>query len=200
MSEHRVTGSLIVVKRQSGPVYFLKARDLDGRQIKRRLGPVADWPRKAAKDALRDFLTDLGRVPDRRALDGLSRRGHFTAPDDRVFCTPTGGVLDEGQIRDTFYATLKTAGIDRDRGTGKRLVFHDLRHTFGTLAVQAFPLSDVQAYMGHANIATTMIYVHHTPQHAAADGLGELVASDPESSAIPYASDPERTRLQRVKR
>ena len=61
----RVTGSLIVVNRKSGPVYFLKARDRDGRQIKRRLGPVSDWKEKDARDALRDFLTDLGRVPDR---------------------------------------------------------------------------------------------------------------------------------------
>ena len=61
----RVTGSLITVDRKSGPVYFIKARDRDGRQIKRRLGPVADWPRKQAQDALRDYLVDLGRVPDR---------------------------------------------------------------------------------------------------------------------------------------
>ena len=45
-------------------VYFLKARDRDGHQIKRRLGPVAEWKEKDARDALRDFLTDLGRVPD----------------------------------------------------------------------------------------------------------------------------------------
>src|SRR4051794_8265095 len=44
-----------------------------------------------------------------------------------------------------------------------------------TLAVQAFPLSDVQAYMGHADIDTTMLYVHHTPQHDAADRLSRLV-------------------------
>ena len=36
--QHRVTGSLIVVERKTGPVYFLKARDRDGRQIKRKLG------------------------------------------------------------------------------------------------------------------------------------------------------------------
>jgi integrase len=64
-------------------------------------------------------------------------------------------------------------------------VFHDLRHTFGTLAVQAFPLSDVQAFMGHADIATTMIYVHHTPQHAAADRLGRLVADEQALAAMP---------------
>ena len=64
MRPHRVTGSLITVGRKTGPVYYLKARDRDGRQIKRKLGPVADWPRKQAEDALRDFLTDLGRVPE----------------------------------------------------------------------------------------------------------------------------------------
>jgi integrase len=43
--------------------------------------------------------------------------------------------------------------------------------------VQAFPLSDVKAYMGHANIETTMIYVHHVPQHDAADKLTALVGA-----------------------
>jgi integrase len=46
-----------------------------------------------------------------------------------------------------------------------------LRHSFGTLAVQVFPLTDVKAYMGHADIATTMIYVHHVPQVDAAEKL-----------------------------
>jgi Phage integrase family len=57
----------------------------------------------------------------------------------------------------------------------RRLQLHDLRHTFGTLAVRTYPLSDVRAYMGHADIATTMIYVHNTPQHDAADRLSELI-------------------------
>jgi integrase len=55
--------------------------------------------------------------------------------------------------------------------------FHDLRHTFGTLAVQVWPLTDVQAYMGHANVQTTMIYVHHVPKQDAADRLSKLVAA-----------------------
>ena len=47
--------------------------------------------------------------------------------------------------------------------------------------MQAFPLTDVQAMMGHANIQTTMVYVHHVPQDDAADKLGRVVesASDP---------------------
>ena len=31
--------------------------------------------------------------------------------------------------------------------------------------------------MGHANIKTTMVYVHHTPQHDAADKFTALVPS-----------------------
>jgi hypothetical protein len=42
--------------------------------------------------------------------------------------------------------------------------------------VQEFALSDVKAYMCHADIATTMIYVHHVPQHDAADRLSARLA------------------------
>ena len=56
-----------------------------------------------------------------------------------------------------------------------RIRFHDLRHTFGTQAVQAFALTDVKAYMGHADIQMTMIYVHHVPQNDAADKLSRLL-------------------------
>lgn len=105
-----------------------------------------------------------------RALDQLSRRDHFTGPDDRVFCNDTGDVVGQDLLRRRFTAAVKAAGLERLR-------FHDLRHTFGTLAVQAFALSDVKAYMGHANIETTMLYVHHVPQHDAADKLSRLVAS-----------------------
>ena len=63
----------------------------------------------------------------------------------------------------------------------KPIRFHDLRHTFGTLAVQVFPLSDVKAYMGHADIATTMIYVHHVPQLDAAEKLSRALTK---SSAL----------------
>ena len=66
----------------------------------------------------------------------------------------------------------------------KRLRLHDLRHTFGTLAVQAFPLSDVKAFMGHADIATTMVYVHHVPQADAAAKLSRLVAASDEVAEV----------------
>jgi hypothetical protein len=43
--------------------------------------------------------------------------------------------------------------------------------------VQAFRLSDVKAYMGHANTQTTMIHMHHVPQIDAADKVSELVTA-----------------------
>lgn len=57
--------------------------------------------------------------------------------------------------------------------------FHDLRHTFGTLRAQVWPLRDLQAYMGHASIQTTEIYAHHVPKHNAAEALNRLVSSQP---------------------
>jgi len=103
-----------------------------------------------------------------QALDRLSRRERFTDDSDRVFVNALGEPFEESAMRRRFYAALDAAGLPRIR-------FHDLRHTFGTLAVQAFPLTDVKAYMGHADIQTTMIYVHHVPRHDAADRLSRLL-------------------------
>jgi integrase len=105
-----------------------------------------------------------------KALDALSRRERFTGEDDLVFVNALGGHVDDWRLRRRFHDALDRAGL-------KRLRLHDLRHTFRTLAVQAFPLTDVKAFMGHADIATTMIYVHHVPQIDAADRLSRLVAA-----------------------
>lgn len=122
-----------------------------------------------------------------RALDGLSRRDLFTKADDRVF-TVDGGPLDDNEIRDQFYAAMKAAKIDRATFPAGPFRFHDLRHTFGTLAIQAWHLADVQAYMGHADVKTTMIYVHHVPKTDAADRLSALVAA----SKVDVSTEPEK--------
>ena len=75
---------------------------------------------------------------------------------------------------------MEAVGVARNRGCCAHFRWHDLRHAFGTLAVRAFPLSDVKAYMGHAHIETTMIYVHHVPQHDAASRLSRLVVAETE--------------------
>ena len=101
-------------------------------------------------------------------FDQLSRRERFVADDDYVFCDAIGRPLGDQAMRRPFYQGLEDAGLGELRRKAEPMVFHDLRHTFGTLAVQAFALSDVMAYMGHAHIQTTMIYVHHVPRHDAA--------------------------------
>ena len=57
------------------------------------------------------------------------------------------------------------------------MVFNDLRHTFGTLGAAIWPLHDLQGYMGHSDIQTTMIYVHHVPKATAAEELSRAVAA-----------------------
>jgi len=113
------------------------------------------------------------------ALDGLSRRERFVRDDDLVFPNPVGEPFDASGLRRRFGLALAAAGL-------RHIRFHDLRHSFGTLAVQAFPLSDVQAYMGHADVATTMIYVHHVPKLDAAHRLSALVKAEtaPEMQAV----------------
>ena len=103
-----------------------------------------------------------------RALDRLSRREHFTGEDDLVFVNAVGDAIEESAMRRRFYAALKRAGLGHIR-------FHDLRHTFGSIAVQAFQLTDVKAFMGDADIQTTMVYVHHVPQNDAAEKLSRLL-------------------------
>ncbi|HVY77684.1 MAG TPA: tyrosine-type recombinase/integrase [Solirubrobacterales bacterium] len=118
------------------------------------------------------------------ALDQLSRRNGWTGEEDLVFVNPAGEHIEDSALRRRFYAALKAAGL-------KHIRFHDLRHSFGTLAVQVFPLTDVKAYMGHADIATTMIYVHHVPQVDAAEKLSaalrEASTGPPAPAARPAA-------------
>jgi integrase len=101
------------------------------------------------------------------ALAGLSVREHFTGDDDLVFGDAVGEVENDALIRRRYRRALKAAGLPPVR-------FHDLRHVFGSTAVKAFPLSDVQAMLGHAHVTTTMRYVHHRP---GADDAAKLAAA-----------------------
>lgn len=116
------------------------------------------------------------------ALDGLSRRDSFTAPGDIVFCNEVGAPLDDSIIRRRFYETLKRAGL-------RRLRFHDLRHVFGTMAAQAFPVPDVQAMLGHADMATTQRYLHYTPNPDAAARLSKLFGATSPGKAARHDDD-----------
>jgi hypothetical protein len=97
------------------------------------------------------------------ALDALSRRQHFTGPDDLVFGSDVGRHVLDDDVRAAFYDALEDAELGHLREKDDPIVFHDLRHTFGTLAIRRAPVTDVQYWMGHADIQTTMRYVHYVP-------------------------------------
>lgn len=89
-----------------------------------------------------------------QALKELKKRGHHTARGDHVFVSRDDSPLDGSALRRRYIATLDAAGL-------RRLRFHDLRHTFGSLAINVASIVQVQAWMGHADVKTTMRYLHH---------------------------------------
>jgi hypothetical protein len=60
------------------------------------------------------------------------------------------------------------------------LRFHDLRHTFGTRMIAKADIRRVEEWMGHADIQTTMRYLHYVPREEDA----QLVAG-----ALPWRRD-----------
>jgi integrase len=57
----------------------------------------------------------------------------------------------------TVKKALKAAGVRQVR-------FHDLRHTFGTrIAAAGVPMRVLQAWMGHRDYRTTLIYADYEP-------------------------------------
>lgn len=88
-------------------------------------------------------------------------------PGDLVFPgTVPGRKLDGDALSTRFRAARDRAGV-------RALRLHDLRHTFGTLAVDGgASLVQVQAWMGHADIKTTMRYLHTKNRAADAALLG----------------------------
>jgi integrase len=113
-------------------------------------------------------------VPDvAAALARLSRRSEFVDADDLVFAGDVGSYLDGSALRRRFIAACDQAGLARIR-------FHDLRHTFGTLAVRsAESIVELQNWLGHAEIRTTMRYTHYREQQDAAARLAAAFRTAP---------------------
>ncbi len=80
-----------------------------------------------------------------------------------------------------FLSAAERAGLPRLR-------LHDLRHTFGTQAIRAFKIHEVQRMMGHRHITTTERYLHYAPDPDAAAKLTALwggADSDEETNVVP---------------
>ena len=74
-----------------------------------------------------------------------------------MFPGEPGGFLDGSALRRRYKAALERAGL-------RPLRFHDLRHTFGTRMIAKADIRRVQEWMGHADIQTTMKYLHYAPR------------------------------------
>jgi integrase len=106
-----------------------------------------------------------------QALAALGTRELFTDEDDLIFPGVTGDPQDGSSLRLRYKAALSRAGL-------RSLRFHDLRHTFGTLAVRRAEIPAVQAWMGHAHVGTTMRYIHYRDRGDEARLLAEAFRAD----------------------
>src|SRR5947208_2961908 len=74
-------------------------------------------------------IRSVPMVPEvAKALARLAERERFNGDEDLVFGGEAGGFMDASALRDRYKGALARAGL-------RPLRFHDLRHTFGTLAV-----------------------------------------------------------------
>jgi len=105
------------------------------------------------------------------ALARLGQRDEWVAVDDLVFVGEVGGYLDGSALRRRHKVALGRAGL-------RSLRFHDLRHTFGTRMIAKADIRRVQDWMGHADIQTTMRYLHFAPREEDAQLVAEAFKSD----------------------
>lgn len=92
------------------------------------------------------------------ALARLAERDRFVQRDDPVFVGPLGEYLDPSALRRRYRRAQKAAEL-------RPLRLHDLRHTFGSLAVRGgVDLATLKQWMGHSRISTTERYLHAKPR------------------------------------
>jgi integrase len=113
-------------------------------------------------------------------IEALEAHRHERGPF--VFCDAAGKHLTDGLLEWPLKRALKRAGL-------REIGWHVLRHTFAShLAMRGVPLKVIQELLGHASIATTMIYAHLAP-HIARDAVRVLdrARTSTPSSAAPMS-------------
>ena len=140
----------------------------------------------------RNRRVDLSKQLRRELLTSRDTRlfaafqaGQTSIAEDLVFPSQAGAVLDAGNlVRRYFHPCVEKAGL-------RRIRFHDLRHTFGSLLIQDdAPLPYVKEQMGHSSIQITVdIYGHLVP---GAD-IGWMDRQDSETSPQPNATQAQPT-------
>jgi integrase len=112
-----------------------------------------------------------------QVLARLNQREHWTSEDDLVFVGVGGGYLDASALFRRYKLALQRAGL-------RSLRFHDLRHTFGTRAITKASILQVKEWMGHADVQTTMQYLHYSPRPQDAALLAEAFRDDARGAAV----------------
>ena len=158
-----------------GELLGLKWEDIDlehgdlrvRRQIARINGQVVEAPLKT-KNAYRT----LPLAEDTISI--LKEQKKRVGSSPWVFPSATGGPISPDSVLHMLHRVLKRAGLPQVR-------FHDLRHTFATLALQnGVDIKTVSGMLGHFSAGFTLdTYAHVTTsaQKAAANTMGKLLSS-----------------------
>ena len=157
-----------------GELLGLKWSDIDlekgdlrvQRQIGRIDGKIIEMPLKT-KNAYRTLPLSAD------AIDVLMQQRRKTGNSEWVFPSPTGGPMSPDSVLHMLQRVLKRAGLPRIR-------FHDLRHTFATMALQnGVDVKTVSSMLGHYSVGFTLdTYAHVTTdaQLKAAQTMGNILS------------------------
>ena len=115
-----------------------------------------------------------------QVAETLARLAGGAGDDSLVFPGDHGGYLDGSALRRRYKLALYRAGL-------RSLRFHDLRHTFGTRAISKADILRVKEWMGHADVATTMRYLHYVPRPEDARLIAAAFEITPQPFAAPSA-------------
>ncbi|MBD5170101.1 MAG: site-specific integrase [Oscillibacter sp.] len=157
-----------------GELLGLKWEDIDleqgnlrvHRQIARINGEIVEAPLKT-KNAYRTLPLSADAVGVLREQKKKSGNSPY------VFPSPTGGPISPDSVLHMLHRVLKRAGLSKVR-------FHDLRHTFATLALQnGVDIKTVSGMLGHYSAGFTLdTYTHVTTsaKKEAANTMGSILS------------------------
>ena len=157
-----------------GELLGLKWSDIDlekgdlrvRRQIGRIDGKIIEMPLKT-KNAYRTLPLSAD------AISVLMQQRRKTGNSEWVFPSPTGGPMSPDSVLHMLHRVLKRAGLPKVR-------FHDLRHTFATLALQnGVDIKTVSGMLGHFSAGFTLdTYAHVTTsaKREAAKTMGNILS------------------------
>ena len=157
-----------------GELLGLKWSDIDlekgdfrvQRQIGRIDGKIIEMPLKT-KNAYRTLPLSAD------AISVLKMQKCKVGNSEWVFPSPTGGPMSPDSVLHMLHRVLKRAGLPKVR-------FHDLRHTFATLALQnGVDIKTVSGMLGHFSAGFTLdTYAHVTTsaKREAAKTMGNILS------------------------